>query len=425
MIDNLNHILGECMQIRTSYFVLVVLLIFMLPNLSNAQSPSKEHYELAHKVLSSVPLIDGHNDLLLHYYYYKDLKGNLDEYDISKRTTGHTDISRLREGKVGAQFFTVFSMDKNNVTKSLMETIDCFYRIKDRYKDDFIFAKSSNDITTAFNNGKIAMLMNIEGGEEIENSLPLLRLYYELGVRYMTLTWNHTHDWADAGLDTARHNGLNEFGKEVVLEMNRLGMLVDISHVSDDVMKDVFDISESPVIYSHSNARKFANTMRNVTDEILMNLKENNGIIMLSFVAFFVTQEYADWFEMYDSVYDSFKKENRDIAKQKIEEWKKMNPAPRVTISDLADHFDHVKNLIGVDHLGIGSDFDGFSDTIENLDDCSKFPNLFAELARRGWTESELKKIAGENFLRVFRDAESISAELKLQLKPSMKIIDN
>lgn len=413
------------MQIRSIYFVFIALLFFLLPNISNAQSPSVEHYKLAHKVLSSVPLVDGHNDLLLHYFYYKDLNGNLDKYDIAKRTTGHTDIPRLREGKVGAQFFTVFSMDKNNVTKTLMETVDCFYRITDRYRDDFMFAKSSTDISTAFQNSKIAMLMNIEGGEEIENSLPLLRLYYELGVRYMTLTWNYSHDWADAGLDSTKHNGLNEFGKEVVREMNRLGMLVDISHVSDRVMLDVFEVSQSAVIYSHSNARKFTDTKRNVTDEILMKLKENNGIIMLSFVPFFVTQEFADWFENYEAVYNSFKKENKETAKDKIEKWKKMNPAPKVTISDLADHFDHIKNLIGVDHIGIGSDFDGFSTTIDDLDDCSKFPNLFAELARRGWTEEELKKIAGENFLRVFREAESISAELKLQLNPSMKIIDN
>ncbi len=413
------------MQTCINQFFVLLLLIIIFPENSMSQSPKVEDYRLAFKVLSSVPLIDGHNDLLLHYYYYQDLKGDLDKYDISEHTTGHTDIARLRKGKVGAQFFTVFSMDKNNVTRTLMETIDCFYRIKDRYKDDFMFAKSSDDIVTAFSNNKIAMLMNIEGGEEIENSLPLLRLYYELGVRYMTLTWNITHDWADAGLDTAKHNGLSDFGKEVVKEMNRLGMLVDISHVSDKVMLDVFEISQSPVIYSHSNARKFANTKRNVTDEILLKLKANNGIIMLSFVPFFVTQDFADWFDTYESVYDSLKKTDKNNAKQKIDEWKKMNPAPTVTISDLADHFDHVKNLIGVEHIGIGSDFDGFSNTIENLDDCSKFPNLFAELARRGWTESELKKIAGENFLRVFHDAEKVSEQLRLQLQPSMKAIKN
>ena len=326
-----------------------------------SQSPAGEHYKLANKVLDSVPLVDGHNDLLLHYYYYKDRKGNLDEYDISQTTTGQTDIPRLRQGKVGAQFFTVFSMDKNAVTKTLMETIDCFYRISELYKDDFMFAKSSNDITTAFQNGKIAIMMNIEGGEEIENSLPLLRLYYELGVRYMTLTWNHTHDWADAGLDSAKHNGLNEFGKVVVKEMNQLGMLVDISHVSDDVMKDVFEISNSPVIYSHSNVRKFVNTKRNVPDDILLMLKENNGIIMVSFVPFFVNRQYADWFGFYESVYDSLKKQNGETAKERIEEWKKQNPAPIVKLSEVADHIDYLKNLIGVDHIGIGSDFDGFT----------------------------------------------------------------
>lgn len=404
--------------ITTILFIIVTQFFF-------AQTGNDEYSETANRVLSSVPLVDGHNDLLLHYYYYKDLKGDLDRYDISKQTTGHTDIPRLRKGKVGAQFFTVFSMDNNAVTKTLMETIDCFYRIADRYTDDFMFAKSSDDIMSAFSNSKIAMLMNIEGGEEIENSIPLLRLYYELGVRYMTLTWNYSHDWADAGLDTAKHNGLNDFGKEVVKEMNKLGMLVDISHVSDDVMRDVFEVSESPVIYSHSNSRKFANTKRNVPDDILLMLKENNGIIMLNFVPFFVTQDYADWFEVYDAVNDSLKKENRETSKEKIEEWKKQNPPPEITISNIADHFDHIKQLIGADHIGIGSDFDGFSGTIEGLEDCSKFPDLFAELARRGWTESELKKIAGENFLRVFSNAEKVSERLRSQLQPSMKAIEN
>ena len=410
---------------KITFIILTVTLCLFLSPALFPQQPAAEHYELADKVLSSVPLIDGHNDLLLHYYYYKDLKGNLDEYDISERSSGHTDIPRLRNGKVGAQFFTVFSMDNNSVTKTLMETIDCFYRIAERYNDDFLFARTSDDILSAFKQDKIAMLMNIEGGEEIENSLPLLRLYYELGVRYMTLTWNNTHDWADAGLDTAKHNGLSNFGKEVVKEMNRLGMLVDISHVSDKVMLDVFETSESPVIYSHSNARKFANTKRNVTDDVLLKLKANNGIIMLSFVPFFVKQDFAKWFDVYESVYDSLKTKDKETAKQKIEEWKSENPSPKVSVSDLADHFDHVKKLIGVEHIGIGSDFDGFSTTIDGLEDCSMFPNLFSELARRGWTESELKKIAGENFLRVFRDAEKVSKRLRSQFQPSMKAIKN
>jgi len=409
---------------RTTLFCFIISVFILSSSEAYSQSPSNEHYKLANKVLESVPLVDGHNDLLLHYYYYKDRKGNLDDYDISKATTGQTDIPRLRRGKVGAQFFTVFSMDNKALTKTMMETIDCFYRISERYKDDFLFARSTDDITNAFNQKKIAMLMNIEGGEEIENSLPLLRLYYQLGVRYMTLTWNYSHDWADAGLDTAKHNGLSEFGKEVVREMNWLGMLVDISHVSDKVMKDVFNVSESPVIYSHSNVRKFVNTKRNVPDDILLMLKENNGIIMVSFVPFFVNQQYADWFGFYESVYDSLKKQNGETAKEKIEEWKKQNPAPIVKLSEVADHIDYLKNLIGVDHIGIGSDFDGFTGTIEGLEDCSKFPDLFAELARRGWTETDLKKLAGENFLRVFKEAEDVSKKLKAERSPSMMRID-
>ena len=268
------------------------------------------------------------------------------------------------------------------------------------------------------------MLMNIEGGEQIENSLPMLRLYYQLGVRYMTLTWNYSNDWADAAFDSARHNGLNEFGKEVVREMNRLGMLVDISHVSDKVMKDVFETSEAPVIYSHANSRKFVNTKRNVPDDILHLLKKNNGIIMVSFVPFFVNQEYADWFDLYEAVYDSLKMGNKETAKARIEEWKTKNPEPKATITDLANHLDHIKNLIGADHIGIGSDFDGFTGVVEGLEDCSKFPNLFAELARRGWTEDELEKLAGENFLRVFREAEKVSQKLRSEGQASMMRIE-
>lgn len=403
-------------------FFLSLIYIFAQFNIETmSQSPSSENYELAYKVLNSTPLVDGHNDLLLHYFYYKDRKGNLDEYDIAKPTTGHTDIPRLRRGGVSAQFFTVFSNDNGAVTRTMMETIDCFYRISERYRDDFLFARSTDDIFSAFSQNKIAMLMNIEGGEEIENSLPLLRLYYALGVRYMTLTWNHSHDWADAGLDSAKHDGLSEFGKEVVKEMNRLGMLVDISHVSDKVMRDVFEISESPVIFSHSNARKFVKTNRNVPDDILRLLKKNNGIIMVNFVPFFINQNFADWFELYESVYDSLKRVNRDLAKEKIEEWKKNNPTPVVKLSEVADNIDYIRSLIGPDHIGIGSDFDGFTLTIEGLEDCSKFPDLFAELARRGWTEGDLKKLAGQNFLRVFKDAERISKNLSSERTPSMK----
>ncbi|MCJ7554089.1 MAG: dipeptidase [Ignavibacteriaceae bacterium] len=410
---------------KSSVIILSVVLLFFQSSIIYSQSQNTEHLEIANKVLSSVPLVDGHNDLLLHYYYYKDRKGNLDEYDISKSTSGQTDIPRLKEGKVGAQFFTVFSFDDSSLTKSMLETVDCLYRIADRYKNDFSFAYSSNDIMDAFNEGKIAMLMNIEGGEQIENSLPMLRLYYQLGVRYLTLTWNYSNDWADAGFDSARHNGLNEFGKEVVREMNRLGMLIDISHVSDKVMKDVFKTSEAPVIYSHANSRKFVNTKRNVPDDILHLLKKNNGIIMVSFVPFFVNQEYADWFDLYEAVYDSLKMGNKETAKAIIEEWKIKNPEPKVPLTDLANHLDHIKNLIGADHIGIGSDFDGFTGVVEGLEDCSKFPNLLEELARRGWTEDELKKLASENFLRVFRETEKASQKLRSGKQASMMRIEN
>jgi membrane dipeptidase len=258
-------------------------------------------------------------------------------------------------------------------------------------------------IRRAFAAGKIGSLLGLEGGHAIENSLGALRVYYDLGARYMTLTHNVTLDWADAAADSARHGGLSRFGEEVVREMNRLGMLVDLSHVSPGTMSDALNVSEAPVIFSHSNARALTNHRRNVPDSILARLPRNGGVVMVTFVTSFASEAYRVWADS-------------GTAPPK-------GPRPRITIRDVADHIDHVRKVAGVNHVGIGSDFDGIDETIEGLEDVSTYPALFAGLARRGWKELEMRKLAGENLLRVLAEAETVAARLRRTRPPSPRTI--
>jgi membrane dipeptidase len=266
----------------------------------------------------------------------------------------------------------------------------------------------------------------MEGGHVIENSLGALRAYYALGARYMTLTHNVTLDWADAALDTARHQGLTEFGKEVVREMNRLGMLVDLSHVSPGVMSDALDVTESPVIFSHSSARALTNHPRNVPDSILARLPRNGGVVMVTFVPAFVSPEAAVWDTEAQRERERLKSTVSDTAERRRleDEWKAAHPQPRATLAQVADHIEHVRKVAGVDHVGIGSDFDGIDTVPEGLEDVSMFPNLFAELIRRGWSDADLKKLAGGNILRVLRAAEATAARLQKSRAPSTKTIE-
>jgi membrane dipeptidase len=266
----------------------------------------------------------------------------------------------------------------------------------------------------------------MEGGHAIENSLGALRSYYALGARYMTLTHNVTLDWADAALDTARHNGLTPFGREVVREMNRLGMLVDLSHVSPAVMSAALDVSEAPVIFSHSSARALVNHPRNVPDSILARLPKNGGVVMVTFVPAFVSPDVMAWEEKAEAMRTSIKAEALDTAgaRAKYEAWKETNPIPQATLAQVADHIDHVRKVAGVEHVGIGSDFDGVDRTPVGLEDVSSFPALFAELIRRGWTDGELKQLAGGNILRAFHQAESVAARLQAGRAPSTKTIE-
>jgi membrane dipeptidase len=265
----------------------------------------------------------------------------------------------------------------------------------------------------------------MEGGHAIENSLGALRSYYALGARYMTLTHNVTLDWADAALDTARNNGLTKFGEQVVHEMNRMGMLVDLSHVSPAVMSTVLNIAEAPVIFSHSSCRALVDYPRNVPDSILARLKTNGGIVMVTFVPGFVSAEIRDAEAARDSAVKALAAGISDTTERDrvASDYRKAHPLPRATIAQVADHIEHARQVAGVDHIGIGSDFDGIDEGPAGLEDVSKFPNLFAELIRRGWSDDDLKKLAGQNLLRVMRQAEAVAKQLQAERQPSTAVV--
>ncbi|MBA2499787.1 MAG: membrane dipeptidase [Chitinophagaceae bacterium] len=365
---------------------------------------------IVQKVLKQSPVIDGHNDLLRYYYDCRSCPRELDAYRLDTITSGHTDIVRWKSGGVGAQLLNVFG---NTFTaRNLLDAYDLVYRMTEKYGNDLIFATSSTEIRKAFQKKKIAIVPAMEFSIRLENSPAMVRIFHRLGLRAVTLAYQ-TNDLADGSDDTAKHNGLSTLGKEMVMEMNRTGIMVDISHVSEKSMIDVLQISEAPVIFSHSNAKALCNVNRNVSDEVLKKLKSNGGIIMLTFVPYFTTQAFADWYKKGDEVWMKLKNQHKDslpLAITDMEKWEKENTPPTVNVADIADHFDYVKKVAGVNHIGIGSDFDGIEYVIKGLEDVSTFPNLLIELARRGWTEAELRKITGENFLRVFERVEKIAA---------------
>ncbi|MFN0099726.1 MAG: dipeptidase [Gemmatimonadaceae bacterium] len=374
-----------------------------------AQTPSASDVEKARRVLKAVPLIDGHNDLPWAIRESKSAPHDVEAYDLRGRVTGHTDLARLATGMLGGQFWSVY-IPGDTATKRLgyakvqLEQIDIMRRVMAKYPERFEPVHDAAGFRAAFARGKIGSTLGLEGGHAIENSLGALRAYYDLGARYMTLTHNQTLDWADAASDVARHGGLSEFGKEVVREMNRLGMLVDLSHVSPATMSDALDVSEAPVIFSHSNARAVTEHVRNVPDSILTRLPRNGGLVMVTFVPGFSSNEVAAY--------------NRLPAAQRP-----AGPAPRATLAQVADHIEHVRKVAGVDHVGLGGDFDGIEDVVVGLEDVSTYPALFAELSRRGWSEADLRKLAGENILRVFAQAEQVSARLRKSRSASTKTI--
>ena len=405
-----------------------------------AQTPDP-YLARARAGLRTTPLVDGHNDLPWRIREDTLHASDVEAYDLRTRTPGMTDLERLRKGQVGAQFWSVYipgepdapTYARNGKVSSVpgyaraqLEQIALARRIIAKYPDRLMLATSEADVRRAFASHRIGSLLGMEGGHAIENSLQVLRAYYDLGVRYMTLTHNVTLDWADAALDSARHGGLTPFGREVVREMNRLGMLCDLSHVSPGVMSNVLDVSASPVIFSHSGARALVGHPRNVPDSILRRLPANGGVVMVPFVTSFVSKAvFDDDVELERAMADRLRRFPTDTAARRRDfiAWRQAHPRPRATIKDVADHIDHVRQVAGVDHVGIGSDLDGITETVVGLEDVSTFPTLLAELARRGWTDAELRKLAGENVLRVLKRAEQVSTTLRKQRPASTATI--
>jgi membrane dipeptidase len=388
----------------------------------------------ARKLLDQVPLIDGHNDL--PWEYRKRVKNHLDKIDLRSDTSKldpplHTDIPRLRRGGVGGQFWSVYvpvEVSGAEAVQTVMEQIDDVHRLAERYPDTFEVARTADDVVRIHKAGKIASLVGMEGGHSINNSLATLRQLYEAGARYMTITHSKNTDWADSATDGPKHNGLTPFGEEVIREMNRLGMLVDLSHVSPDTMKDALAVSQAPVIFSHSSARALDAHPRNVPDDVLQLMPKNGGVVMVTFVPPFISEEVRTWNSQKDAEEARLKallQDDPDRVKRDLEAWTKAHLVPRATLQQVADHVEHVRKVAGIDHVGIGSDFDGITSVPVGLEGVDDYPALLAELLRRGWTDEDVKKLAGLNVLRVFREAEKVSQRLRKERPASDALIED
>ncbi|MBS0210448.1 MAG: dipeptidase [Planctomycetes bacterium] len=365
----------------------------------------------------SLLLIDGHNDL--PWKVRSKYQGDWRKVDIAQlQAKLQTDIPRLRAGNVGAQFWAAYVPAETDRTgTALRDTLDQIALIKqmiERWPDTFALALSADDIERLHKEGKIASLIGVEGGHAIQNSLAVLDQLYGLGVRYMTLTHSDTLAWADAATDDPRSGGLNEFGRDVVRRMNRLGMLVDISHVAPDTMFDALETSRAPIIASHSSARAVADHPRNVPDDVLKQLAKQGGVVMINFYSGFVVPESIESRREMFAVKRKLRAELQDEAKLEaaMNQWEREHPVIRGTLKNVVDHIDHVVRTVGIDHVGIGSDFDGVSMTPAGLDDVSCYPAITQELLSRGYSAGDIRKIAGENFLRVMRRAEAVAKEL-------------
>ncbi len=376
--------------------------------------PSVVLTEAAKQVHQSAMLFDGHNDLP---WAFRELgMPSFDQLDIAKSLPQlHTDIGRLKSGGVKAQFWSVYVPVSTRLSgeslQQTLEQIEFVHSMVKRYPETFAFCGSTDEIKQAIADGKIASLIGVEGGHSIENSLSVLRKLYELGARYMTLTHSATLDWADASTDQSKHGGLTEFGEEVVRTMNELGMLVDLSHVSDETMRDALRITTAPVIFSHSSARAICDHPRNVPDDILPLVKENRGVIMVNFYSGFITPGAGERYHARELAIKGWKDmgDDEETIDNKTAAWEKNHPIPRGSIHDVVDHIDHLVKLAGVECVGIGSDFDGIPVVPEQLEDVSMYPYITQELLNRGYAESDIRKIMGDNVMRVFREAEAVA----------------
>ncbi|WP_328888715.1 dipeptidase [Streptomyces sp. NBC_00316] len=391
---------------------------------------SGDHLAQAAELLAEYPVVDGHNDL--PWALREQVGYDLDARDIATDQSAHlhTDIGRLRAGGVGAQFWSVYvrsDMAGEDAVSATLEQIDVVAELLDRYPADLRRALTADDMETARAEGRIASLMGAEGGHSINNSLGTLRALHTLGVRYMTLTHNDNIAWADSATDEPGVGGLSPFGHEVVREMNRTGMLVDLSHVAATTMRDALATSTAPVMFSHSSSRAICDHPRNIPDDVLAQLPANGGIAMATFVPKFVLPEAVAWTRAADENMRAHGLHHLETTAQAMKihaEFEAANPRPMATVATIADHLDHMREVAGIDHIGIGGDYDGTAFLPTGLEDVAGYPNLIAELLGRGWSATDLAKLTWRNAVRVLRDAEDVARDLRTQRGPSHATIE-
>ncbi|WP_439471656.1 dipeptidase [Brevundimonas sp.] len=408
---------------RTALLAAAVLAAFAGPAL--AQDAAREAQ--ARRILESTPLIDGHNDLP---WALREGHGN-DPYavdltaNLAATTKLHTDIPRLRAGGVGGQFWSVYvpaDLSPTEAARETWEQIDTVRRIVAAHPDVFELATTADDVVRIHRAGRIASLIGIEGGYSIDDSLGLLREFHEAGVRYMTLTHSKTTTWADSATDAPKWGGLSPFGEQVVKEMNRIGMMVDLSHVSEETMLDAMRVSEAPVIFSHSSAKAVTNSARNVPDNVLRLIAEDGGVVMVTFVPGFVSAAQVAWNQQLAAEADRLGVDPRaETPDPRLRAWAEANPRPRATIADVVAHIQHVRDVAGIDHVGLGGDFDGVGALPEGIDGVDAYPRILAALMANGWTEADIRKLAGENVLRVMRQVQAV-ADSKQAERPSLAL---
>jgi membrane dipeptidase len=378
-------------------------------------------------LLATAPVIDGHNDL--PWEVRGRTRYDLTDLDISTDLTAtglHTDIPRLRAGGVGAQFWSVYvpcRLAGDSAVAATLEQIDFVYQLAARYPQDFVVARTADEVEAARATDRIASLIGVEGGHSIANSLGTLRMLAALGTRYMTLTHTANTPWADSATDEPAVGGLSPFGQEVVRECNRLGVMADLSHVAPATMHATLDVSTAPAFFSHSSARAITDHPRNVPDDVLVRVRDTDGVVMVTFVSGFVNEECHQWmrglFEFEDRIADELCGDAAAMHERRTA-YIADNPRPPCSVRDVADHVDHVREMAGVDAVGIGSDYDGTVGTPDGLEDVSKFPNLLTELATRGWSDADLAKLTWKNTLRVLRDTESAARAAQAERGPSL-----
>lgn len=421
---------------RTPALAGALLLSLIAPALHAAGAwtpPDPALVERARKLLNETPLIDGHNDL--PWEYRKRFERRLGDLDLAADQTQldprlHTDLPRLRQGGVGAQFWSVYvpvDLAGGAATRAVFEQMDVVRRLAERYPNDFELAFTAEDVKRIHKAGKIASLMGMEGGHAIDSSLPMLRALYAAGARYMTITHSKNTPWADSATDAPKANGLTKFGQEVIREMNRLGMLVDLSHVSPDTMKDALAVAEAPAIFSHSSARALCDHPRNIPDDVLAQLAKNGGVAMVTFVPSFLSEARRQWGAAIDGEekrLQGLHPEDPERVKRDLAAWKTEHPEPEPSVGDIADHIEHVKKVAGIDHVGIGSDFDGITSTPIGARGVDAYPVILAELLRRGWTDVEIKKLAGENVLRAMTEVEAAARKIRKERPASEATIE-